>query len=164
VWRFSPIRRGAIFCVWEPLDLEGAAVVNEPGAWSLSALNTNDPEGSTAFYGAVFGWTSEKMGMEGAEMFLWRVPGYVGGEPGQPVPRDVIGAMLPLRAEDMPPHWSVDFWVGDADATAERAAELGGNVLAAPYDIPVPGVEMREAVLADPQGAVFSVTKVGPPA
>ena len=46
----------------------------------------------------------------------------------------------------------------------ERAAGLGGKVLAGPYDIPVPGVAMRRAVLADPQGAAFSVTEVGPPA
>jgi predicted enzyme related to lactoylglutathione lyase len=56
----------------------------------------------------------------------------------------------------------VDFWVADADAAAERAAELGGQVVAAPYDIPIAAI--RQAVLADPQGAVFSVTKVGPPA
>jgi hypothetical protein len=62
----------------------------------------------------------------------------------------------------VPSHWSIDFWVKDADETAQRAAELGGTVIAPPFD--VPGVGMREAVLADPQGAAFSVTRApGPP-
>ena len=57
-----------------------------------------------------------------------------------------------------PPRWSVDFWVGDVDATAAKAAELGGEAVVPPYDIP--GAGMSQAVLADPQGARFSVTKV----
>ena len=57
----------------------------------------------------------------------------------------------------MPAHWSVD-WVHDVDATAEKAAQLGGKVVVPPYDIPVAG--LRQAVLADPQGAAFSVSKV----
>jgi predicted enzyme related to lactoylglutathione lyase len=48
--------------------------------------------------------------------------------------------------------------VDDVDAAADRDAELDGEVIAAPYDIP--GAEFRQAVLADPQGAGFSVTKV----
>jgi uncharacterized protein len=61
-------------------------------------------------------------------------------------------------ADDVPPHWSVDFWVDDVDASAEKAGELGGGVVAPPYDIP--GTELRQAVLLDPQGASFSVTRV----
>jgi uncharacterized protein len=83
----------------------------------------------------------------------------VGGNPGQPVPRDVIAAMLPLaggNGDGQKPHWSVDFWVGDIGATADRAAELGGSVVVPPYDIP----NMRQAVLADPEGAAFSATQL----
>src|SRR3954452_3154540 len=50
---------GAVFCVWEAGVREGAQVVNEPGAWSMSALTTPDPGGAAAFYCAVFGWTTE---------------------------------------------------------------------------------------------------------
>jgi predicted enzyme related to lactoylglutathione lyase len=38
------------------------------------------------------------------------------------------------------------------------AAELGGGVIASPYEIP--NTPLRQAVLADPEGATFSVTKV----
>jgi uncharacterized protein len=60
---------------------------------------------------------------------------------------------------DGPPQWSVDFWVEDADAIAERAAELGATAVVAPFDLPIG----RRAVLADPQGAVFSVTGIATP-
>lgn len=43
------------------------------------------------------------------------------------------------------------------EVAVARASELGGRVVAPPYDIP--GASMRQAVLADPQGAAFSVTK-----
>src|SRR6478736_826129 len=47
---FSPVGRlgvfvdpgGATFCAWEAGDREGAQVVNEPSAWSMSALQTTD--------------------------------------------------------------------------------------------------------------------------
>ncbi len=35
-----------------------------------------------------------------------------------------------------PGHWSVTFAVDDADATALRARELGGEVVAGPVDAP----------------------------
>jgi uncharacterized protein len=70
----------------------------------------------------------------------------------------VIATMAPMTGDEGPPRWSVDFWVDDVDATAGRAAQLGGEVVAPPYDIPV--AALRQAVLADPQGAAFSVTKV----
>jgi predicted enzyme related to lactoylglutathione lyase len=70
--------------------------------------------------------------------------------------------MVPMSGdrspEDVSAHWSVDFWVDDVDAAADKAAELGGEVQMSPFDTSVG----RTAVLADPQDAVFSVSKVGP--
>ena len=57
---------------------------------------------------------------------------------------------------DATPHWSVNFWVGDADAIAGRAVRLGGRAVILPYDAP----GFREAVLVDPQGVAFSVRKL----
>jgi uncharacterized protein len=157
---------GAVFCVWQANEHTGARLVNEPGAWSMSMLNTRDPEGAKAFYGAVFGWEADTFDLGGSELTLWRLPGFLGGEPQQPVPRDVVGVMAPMTSDrfpdDVPPHWSVDFWVGDIDAIADNAARLGGRIIAPPYDIP--GAPMRQAFLADPAGAAFSVTRVGPAA
>ncbi len=88
-------------------------------------------------------------------MTLCRVPGYVGGEPKQPVPRDSVAVMLEGGPEG-PPHWSVDFWVADTDGAAMRAEELGGQVITPPFDIP----GFSSAVLADPAGAAFSISEL----
>jgi uncharacterized protein len=140
---------GAALGLWEPRDRRGARLVNEPSAWAMSVLHTGDPDACGAFYRELFGWESEPFGPPGLKLF--RLPGYVGGEPQQPVPRDVVAAMAPADRE---PYWSVDFWVDDADAVAEATAQLGGSVLAPPSD----AGGMRQAVLADPHGAAFSVT------
>jgi predicted enzyme related to lactoylglutathione lyase len=149
-------RAGATFGVWEAKDRQGAMVINEPRAWAMSLLNTTDPEGAKAFYGAVFGWKAEPFGPGEGQVELFRLPGYVGGEPGQPVPRDVVGVMAPIRSGDIRPHWSINFWIDDADAAAQQAAKLGGRVIAPPHDTP----GFRSAVLADSQGATFSVSKL----
>ena len=113
----------------------------------MSALVTGDPEGAKAFYGAVFGWETEGFQVGEDQFFLFRLPGYVGGEPEQPVARDVVAAMAPA-----PPgtaaHWSVDFWVDDVDAAAARAASHGGGIVVEPQTTPLG----REATLADPAG------------
>jgi predicted enzyme related to lactoylglutathione lyase len=141
---------GAVFGLWQLGEHRGAEVVNEPGAWAMSALHTTDVDSAPAFYGAVFGWETEAFGPAA----IFRLPGFVGGEPQQPVPRDVVAVMLP--AAGGPARWTPDFWVPDADAAAAKAEELGGAVLAPPAQAG-PG---RTAVLADPAGAVFSVSKV----
>ena len=142
---------GAVFGVWKPGAHRGAQRINEPSAYSMSFLRTPDPEGAKAFYGAVLGWTTEAFG----PMLLWRLSGYVGGVPEQPVARDVVAAMV--RAGDgEAAHWRADFWIADADAAAARATQLGGSVVAGPED----AGPFREAVLADPAGATFSVSQL----
>jgi uncharacterized protein len=145
---------GAVFTVSEPDPHRGAQVVNEPGAWAMSALSTPDLERAKAFYGAVFGWETDTFAVGDIEATLWRLPGFVGGEPSQPVPADVVAVAAPGDA----PRWDVDLWVDDPDATAAKAAELGGSVLMPPTDTPMG----RRAVLADPQGGTFSVSRVVP--
>ncbi len=156
-------RSGATFCVWEAGVRQGAQLVNEPSAWAMSALSTDDPEGAQAFYGELFGWRAESFDAGlGEEVWLWRLPGYVGGEPQQPVPRDVVAVMMLTdpSAGGPPPGWSVDFWIADADAAAAAATELGGRVLAPPDDV----AGFKRTVLADPHGATFSVSQLHVPA
>src|SRR5262245_7508336 len=107
---------GAAFGVWQPGEHRGAELVNEPGAWSMRSLTARDVESAKRFYGSVFGWRADTFAMGGAEGVLWRLEGYVGGEPEQPVPRDVIATMLPAADENAPAQWSVDFWVEDVEA------------------------------------------------
>jgi uncharacterized protein len=150
---------GAPLGIWEARDREGAQLVNEPRAWAMSLLHTTNAGRCGRFYGDVFGWQSEALDVPGAQISLWRLPGYVGGEPQQPVPPDVVGALMPLGSQEASSkgsHWSVDFWVDDAEGTVERAGALGGAVVAPPHETP----GFRNAVLADPEGAVFSISQL----
>jgi predicted enzyme related to lactoylglutathione lyase len=81
---------------------------------------------------------------------------------------DVGGCMEP-PVPDVPNHWRVYFAVDDADATAAKAAAEGGQVAVEPFDVPWArlvgrgGASVgRSAVLADPQGAAFSVVTLPP--
>lgn len=154
---------GAAIGIWQPGAHRGAELVNEPSAWAMSRLSTDDTEGAKRFYGEVFGWESETFGAGGAEMTLFKVPGYVGGRPEQPVARDVVATMGPAGENgDQPPRWGVDFWIADVDEAVARTRESGGRVVAGPYDIPEVG--MRRAELVDPQGASLALTRPpGPP-
>jgi predicted enzyme related to lactoylglutathione lyase len=157
---FSPVGKlgvfvdpvGATFCAWESGDREGAQVVNEPSAWSMSALRTRETDRAARFYGDVFGWGREMFGP--ATMF--RLPGYVGGEAAQPVPRDVVAVMVPSDGDE-PATWGVDFWIDDVDRAVDDVRRLGGSVLAGPYDAPP---SFRQAVVADPGGAPFSLSQL----
>jgi hypothetical protein len=150
---------GAAIGIWQPGAHKGAQLVNEPSAYAMSALMTADPEGAKRFYPEVFGWEIETFEMGEDEMVMWLVPGYVGGEPQQPVRRDVVATMLPPGANgDAPaPHWDVDFWIADVDAAAAKVEELGGRILTPPFDIP--GTGLRQGAFMDPQGATFSLTQ-----
>ena len=145
---------GAPFCLWEPGVRNGAQLINEPGAWAMSQLQTTDPERATAFYGALFGWTTESFGEGDGAVTMFRLPGYVGGEPEQPVSREVVALMT--ASDGGSPQWAVNFWADDVDAAAAKAAQLGGTAIAPPFDSPM----ARMAVLADPSGVSFSINNV----
>jgi predicted enzyme related to lactoylglutathione lyase len=162
---------GAAFCAWQAARHRGARIVNEPGSLNFNSLSTRDVKGAKAFYGAVFGWETLDLG-GGVQM--WRLPGYAEfleqsdpglrkrvAESGGPTGfEDVVAALNPIADHegDVPAHWGVTFAVEDADATAERASELGGQVLAPPFDAPW----VRMTVIADPQGATFTASKFVP--
>jgi hypothetical protein len=155
---------GAVFFVWQANQHKGARIVNEHGSLNFNNLGTRDLEAAKAFYGAVFGW--ETLSLDGGFQ-AWTLPGY--GEylerdnPGlrkgmeemgvTTAFADVVAAINPITAEqgDVPAHWSVTFAVDDADASAATAGELGGTVIAGPFDAPW----VRMAVITDPQGAMF---------
>jgi uncharacterized protein len=162
---------GAAFCVWQANEHKGARIVNEPGSLNFNGLNTRDVEGAKSFYRSVFGWVTLGLG-GGAEM--WRLPGYGDfleqsdpelrkrmAESGAPEGfEDVVATIDPIGDDqpDVPAHWNVTFAVDDADATAERAAELGGQVVVPPFDAPW----VRMTVITDPQGATFTASKFVP--
>jgi predicted enzyme related to lactoylglutathione lyase len=163
---------GAAFCLWQAKQHKGAQIVNQPGSLNFNSLNTRDADGAKAFYGSVFGWETLSLG-GGAEM--WRLPGYGDFlEQSDPDLRkrmtetaaapegfeDVVAALNPItdNQPDVHAHWSVTFAVDDADATAETATNLGGQVVVPPFDAPW----VRMTVITDPQGATFTASKFVP--
>jgi predicted enzyme related to lactoylglutathione lyase len=148
---------GGTFGLWEPGERAGAQRINEPGAWAMSALRTRDARAALPFYETVFGWVAEPFADAGANGALLRLPGYVGGLPQQPVPRDVVAVAIEDDRADAE-YWSVDFWIDDVDAAVERIAQRGGVVIAPPFDI----AAFRRAVVADPAGAICSISQLLP--
>jgi uncharacterized protein len=166
---------GAAFGVWEAKDHKGARLVNDPGALVFNNLNTRDVEGARSFYRSVFGWQTGTIG-GGAEG--WTLPGYGDwlerehhpnlrtqmAEAGAPEGfEDVVASIVPITDEQAgtPAHWSVTFATDDTDATAAKAAKLGGEVIVPPFDAPwsTSTYTIRVTVIADPQGATFSASK-----
>ena len=150
---------GVAVGLWQARARKGAQLVNEPGSWAMSALHTNSKDDAETFYGEVFGWQLEPMPV--TPLSFWRLPGYVGDEPRQSMPRDAIAVLAPIEeASGVPPHWAVNFFVEDVDATSETALALGGTILVPPVDTP----GFRSAVIADPQGGVIAIsTPSNPP-
>src|SRR5215207_978001 len=134
---------GAMFCVWQANQHKGARIVNEHGSLNFNGLNTRDLETAKAFYGSVFGW--ETLALPGG-FEMWTLPGYgdylertttpgireavaeAGGPEGF---ADVVASINPIAEgqPDVPPHWDVRFAVDDADVIAQKAVELGGQVV-----------------------------------
>ncbi len=163
---------GAVFYLWQANQHKGARIVNQPGSLNFNGLNTRDAEAAKSFYGSVFGWETLSLG-GAAEM--WRLPGYgdfleqsdpglrerMAETAGAPEGfEDVVAALNPITdsQSEAPAHWSVTFAVDDADATAETAAKLGGQVIVPPLDAPW----VRTTVITDPQGATFTASKFVP--
>ena len=155
---------GAAFSVWQAKEQKGAQIVNEAGTLNFNGLGTRDVAGAKAFYGTVFGWQTMTVG-GGVEM--WTLPGYgdyleertpglreqMAGMGGPAGFEDVVASINPIGDDqpDVPAHWSVTFATDDADATAARARELGGEIVLPPTDAPW----VRTTVIRDPQGAMF---------
>lgn len=162
---------GATFGLWEPRVHRGAQVVNQPGSICFNDLYTRDPERAAAFYGATFGW--ELVDIDGGPM--WALPGYGdfletlkpgtianAAEMGAPAGFvNVVASVVPISPDDTQTEaqWGVTFGVDDTDAAVKLAVELGGTVVAEPTDAPW----VRFAVVADPQGAVFTASEFVPP-
>jgi predicted enzyme related to lactoylglutathione lyase len=116
-----------------------------PGTFCWIENATTDQNAAKAFYGSLFGWTpnDNPMGEDGVYTIFLRES------------RTVAAAYTLSKMElegHIPPHWNLYISVESADSAAERAANLGGTVLAPPFDVMDFG---RMAVVQDPTGAIF---------
>ena len=140
---------GATVGLWQAKQHIGATLVNETGTCIWNELITDKPDAALAFYEAVAGITYGTMEMAPGQHY--RVLKAGGND---------VGGCMETPMPGVPNHWHVYFAVDDADGTAAQAKAEGGQVVVEPYDIPSVG---RTTVLADPQGAMFSVLKPAAP-
>jgi predicted enzyme related to lactoylglutathione lyase len=101
---------------------------------------SNDPDTTRQFYNQLLGWETE----------VWK-PGefdYAMIKAGGDMHGGIVKA-----PEGGSPGWLGSVIVEDVDETARKAEAAGGQIVAAPMDVPEIG---RIAVIADPQGAVIA--------
>jgi len=114
-------------------------------------LTTPDVDAAKKFYPRFTGWGTQRFD---DDYTMWTT----GGRP--------IGGLMELRddmrQQGVPPNWLAYVESDNVDATAAKAASLGGRVVYGPEDIPGGGGG-RFVVLQDPQGAVFGALKPGTP-
>lgn len=105
-----------------------------PGKFSWLELITDDARKAQEFYAHVFGWTTRGELIHAGE--------------------HAIGAYAPARGAAS--HWLTYASVADVDRAARAAADSGGRVTLAPYDIPNLG---RAARIEDPSGAALGLLR-----
>lgn len=102
--------------------------------------NSTDVERAKRFYSELLGWKIETWKPGQMDYAMIKVDGQTEGGFG-------------TAQGGAPSHWLGHVLVEDVDATAGRARDAGGKVLAGPLDRTEVG---RMAVISDPQGAVLS--------
>lgn len=120
----------------------------EQGVPNWVDLSTPDPEASTRFYRALFGWeiTEHETGNPDAPYLMGRLDG-----------RPAAGMMLQdpnQAAQGVPPMWSMYIAVDDVEAATARAKEAGAQVLVGPMDVMDEG---RMSFVMDPTGAAVGL-------
>jgi uncharacterized protein len=119
----------------------------DAGVFSWTDLATTDVDAAKALYADLFGWGYEDLPLPGGGSYtMAKVDGLS------------VAGLGAVQAEGQPPAWTCYVTVDDADAAASKAAELGGHIVAEPFDVMEAG---RMAVIADTAGAIFAVWKAG---
>src|SRR5947207_3155995 len=113
-----------------------------PGNFCWVELHTSSQEGAKQFYEPLFGWTHVDHPMGPDQVYtMFQIQG------------DFVSACY-QDSSGPPPHWNIYVASENADATAEKAKELGGTVVMGPFDVFDAG---RMCVIQDPTGAFFCV-------
>ena len=109
-----------------------------PGTFSWAELPTSDADGAKSFYTTLFGWDYDDMPIGEVQVYS------MARRDGKQV--------AALFSSDEPPHWNCYVTVASVDEVTPRTTELGGKVLAEPFDVMDAG---RMSVIADPTGAAL---------
>lgn len=116
------------------------------GVFSWFDLVTNDRVRAKRFYESTFGWKGVSPDWTTDDFTIFRHAG------------NAIAGLFELseeqREQDTRPHWLSYVSVSDVDEVTEKAAELGGRIVAPPTDL---GSKERISIIEDPDGAVLGL-------
>ena len=121
------------------------------GTFCWVELETSDAASARGFYSDLLGWDTNtvEMGELGTYTLLQLDSNNIAG---------LYNLNDDQKQQGVPPHWLSYVLVEDADASANKATELGGNVIMGPFDI---GDVVRMAIVSDPTGAFFALFQAG---
>jgi len=117
-----------------------------PGSFCWPELATPDAAKAKAFYAGLFGWEPVDVPTAGGAYALLKLRG-----------KDVAALRTlsgPELEQKVPSHFMTYVSTASVDASAAKAAELGGKVCHGPFDVEGVG---RMAVVSDPEGVVFAL-------
>lgn len=117
---------------------------HEHGTFSWTDLATPDAGASKAFYGGLFPWEYTDNPIPDDGVYVMAT---IGGR----------AAAAMFETSERHPAWASYVTVDDVDETTRKAAALGANVLAEPFDVMDVG---RMSTIQDPTGAVFCLWQV----
>ena len=137
---FSPFKD-----IKESYDIPG----RRPGLVAWHELVSTDIEKSNAFYTSLINWNLGEMDMgDNGTYYLYRIDD-----------RDTAGAVQMNDEMEAPSYWLPYIGVSDVPAMAEKAKELGGQLLDGPQQTGEPA-NVHFAVLASPDGSTFGILEV----
>jgi len=116
------------------------------GRFAWNELVTESVPAAKKFYGGLFGWKTKPFGQNanGGNYTL-----FMRG-------KDMAGGLMKSPKPGCPTMWVPYVIVKDVDASAKKAAKIGGEIMLPPTNIPTVG---RIAVVNDPQGATIGLFK-----
>jgi predicted enzyme related to lactoylglutathione lyase len=131
--------------LWQPRPRIGATLVNDVGALCWNELATTGAERAKTFFGELLGWQ------------------YHTSDSGSTTITNAGRRNGSIRAQTRqergtPPTWLPFFTAGNAEDAARQAEQAGGRRLTPVADIRTG----RVAVIADPQGATFALSRARP--
>ncbi|MFG2333442.1 VOC family protein [Streptomyces sp. NPDC048604] len=140
---------GAVFGIWQAAAHHGTAMAGPPGTPVWNELLTYETASVAKFYQSVFGYGIEPVVSADFDYLTLHLQ-------DRPVASlHGVGTGLPRTRGA---HWMTYFEVADTDAAAALITELGGQVLRPPRE----GTAGRLALVADPEGAVFTLVHSAP--
>ena len=113
-----------------------------PGTPLWIDLGSPDLPGSARFYSELFGWQAEDQGEQMGHYTMFRQDG------------KSVAAVAPLMSPQQPTAWSTYISTTNAEETAKKVTDAGGQVVSPPMQIMEEGTM---AVCIDPTGAAFGL-------